>query len=797
MAVKCPKCQTENPETSLFCSDCGTKLDAAGEFSLFQTETLETSLKELSTGSTFANRYQIIEELGKGGMGKVYKVLDTHINEKVALKLLKPEIAADRKTIERFSNELKFARKISHRNVCRMYDLGREAGGYFITMEYVSGEDLKSFIRRSRQLVVGTATLIAKQVCEGLAEAHRVGVIHRDIKPSNIMIDRDGNARIMDFGIARSAKGEALTGDNVMIGTPDYMSPEQAAGTGIDQRSDIYSLGVVIFEMLTGERPFKGDTSLSVAMKHKSEAPPNPKDLNDQIPDDLSCLVLMCLEKKKEKRYQSAEELLAALDDITEKKHPLTGKDEKKKSVAVLPFANMSADPEQEYFCDGISEEIINALTQIQDLRVVARTSAFAFKGKDVDIREIGKILNVDKIVEGSVRKVGDRLRVTAQLINVSDGYHLWSARFDRRMADIFDIQDEISFAIVNNLKIKLLSKEKAAILKQPTGDLDAYNIYLKGRYFMNKYTDSGLKEAIGDFEEAIEKDPNFALPYAMIAISYLLLCMDFAVDLPADAMERAKHAAKKSAELDPYLAEAHTALAIIASWYDWDRRTAGNAFRRALDLNPNSTLAHTWNALYLSNLEHKYNEAIEELKLVIDLDPLDLMARCWLGAVYLLGTRDLDQAVKEFKAVIAIEPDFGMGHHCLSDAYREKGLFEESIAEMMEANRLIGRASGNLECLGLTYAKAGLREKATEILEELKERSRQTPGLGHAVAWVYCGLGQKDEMFAWLGKAFKEREVGLTWWLTMPEWNSLLRYPEFIVLLEKMRLGHLANLGK
>ena len=313
MAIKCPKCQTENPETSLFCSDCGTKLEAAGEFSLFQTETLETHLKELSMGSTFANRYQIIEELGKGGMGKVYKVLDTHINEKVALKLLKPEIAADRKTIERFSNELKFARKISHRNVCRMYDLGREAGNFFITMEYVSGEDLKSFIRRSRQLVVGTAIFIAEQVCEGLAEAHRVGVIHRDLKPGNIMIDKEGNAKIMDFGIARSISVKGITGAGAMIGTPEYMSPEQVEGKEVDQRSDIYSLGIILYEMLTGQVPFEGDTPFTIGVKQKSEIPKDPKSLNSQIPQDLSRLILKCLEKSKERRYQNADELKADL----------------------------------------------------------------------------------------------------------------------------------------------------------------------------------------------------------------------------------------------------------------------------------------------------------------------------------------------------------------------------------------------------------------------------------------------------------------------------------------------------
>jgi len=335
--MKCPKCHSDNPETSRFCAGCGTQLLPGEEIEVSPTKTLETPRVELTTGSTFAERYQIIEELGKGGMGKVYKVLDKEINAKVALKLINPEISADKKTIDRFRNELKLSRDITHKNVCRMYDLNKEERVYYITMEYVSGEDLKSFIRRAGPLGVGKTTFIAKQMCDGLAEAHKLGVVHRDLKPQNIMIDREGNARIMDFGIARSLKAKGITGTGMMIGTPEYMSPEQAEAKEIDNRSDIYSIGVILYEMVTGRVPFEGDTPLSIAMKHKSELPQNPKELNAQIPDNISRLILKCLEKDKDKRYQNAEEVFSDLAGIEEgipstervvpKRKPITSKE--------------------------------------------------------------------------------------------------------------------------------------------------------------------------------------------------------------------------------------------------------------------------------------------------------------------------------------------------------------------------------------------------------------------------------------------------------------------------------------
>ena len=787
MAIKCPKCQSEYPETKQFCADCGTRLTPAQEARPELTETLQTPVRELTTGSNFAGRYQVIEELGHGGMGKVYKVFDQEIQAKMALKLIKPEVSADKTTIERFRNELKIARDISHKNICRMYDLGKEAGNYFITMEYVTGEDLKSFIRRSRQLTVGTAVAIAKQVCEGLAEAHRLGVVHRDLKPSNIMIDKEGNARIMDFGIARSLKGKGITGAGVIIGTPEYMSPEQVEGKEADQRSDIYSLGIILYEMLTGRVPFEGDTPLSIAMKHKTEAPQDPRSFNAQVPSALSHVILKCMEKDRARRYQSAEDVVSELDKADNGKTVAIKVDEWKNSIAVLPFKNMSADPEQEYFCEGIAEELLNALTQIKELRVVARTSAFSFKGKDVDIREIGRTLNVDKVLEGSVRKSGQRLRITAQLVNVEDGYHIWSDQFDREIKDIFAIQEEISLIIVEKLKLKLLKEEKEKILKRYTDDHEAYNLYLKGRYFWYRRHEGGLQKGLEFFQQAIARDPLYALAYVGIADSFGSFGL-FSFIRPKEAYPRAKAAAKKALEIDPELGEAYASLGWISMLYDWDWQTAEKEFQHAIMTNPYYTPAHIWYGMCLA-ITGRFDESIAEMKKARELDPLEPMVNAFL-AWSLYMARRFDEAIEQNRKVIAMDPNYSIVYWYQAMACAARKLWDEAIASSQKHVKLSKGAAFALATLGFVYGSAGMRDEALNALERLIALSKDRYVSPFHQAFIYVGLGEKEQALENMEKAYLDRESMIVYLGTLPLLDSVRSEPRFKVLLKKMNLG-------
>jgi serine/threonine-protein kinase len=811
--MKCPKCQSENTDTARFCSDCGTSFKHSDDAQPSITKTIETPREEMTTGSIFAGRYQIIEELGKGGMGRVYKVYDEEIKEVAALKLIRSEIASDEKTIERFRNELKIARKVAHKNVCRMYDIGRDAERYFITMEYVEGNDLKSHIRGKERLTTGETISIAKQVCEGLIEAHRLGIVHRDLKPQNIMIGKDGEAKILDFGIARSIDAPGMTATGMMIGTPDYISPEQAEGEQADQRSDIYSFGIILYEMVTGNVPFKGDTALSVALKHKLQMPSDPRKLNPYISSDLSRLILICMEKDKQQRYQSAKEVLADLLKI-EKGLPIAKKAVSEKeedfkaiskikwqnSVAVLPFVDLSPQKDQEYFCDGVAEELINALTHVRDLRIVARTSAFAFKGKSLDVREIGNILNVNTVLEGSIRKAGQRLRITAQLINVEDGYHIWSEKFDREMDDIFVIQDEISAAIVDNLKIVLMAGEKKALEKRCCDNPAAYNLYLKGLYFGSKLNPEAFQKALNYFREAIDLDPGLALGYAGIARIYATMG-NFGFASPKDMFTKAKAALKKAMELDENLAEAHAQSAFIAFWYDWDWAIAENSFKKTFALNPGYAFGHAWNGWYCV-IRRRFDEAVKEIKRAQELDPL--MPMFYTFSVGIHGASGkLDEAIEEFKKAIELDPNSGLTYFHLGVAYVRKGLLEDAIKaleksrELAENSGFFSWAEGGLAVISLAK---GEKQRAELILKELLEKKKETYVASTMVALIWGALGDLDKAFEFFDRAHEERDqlllvipIYIHFFMdifpAMSHLMEVIEDPRFKALLKKLKL--------
>jgi serine/threonine protein kinase/tetratricopeptide (TPR) repeat protein len=771
-------------------------------------------------------------------MGKVYKVFDARIKEKIALKLIRPEISADKKTIERFSNELKFARKISHRNVCRMYDLGKVEGADYITMEFVPGEDLKSMVRMSKQLSIPTAISIAKQVCEGLSEAHRSGVVHRDLKPSNIMVDKDGNARIMDFGIARSLKTKGITGSGVMIGTPEYMSPEQVEGKEADQRSDIYSLGIILYEMVTGRVPFEGDTPFTIGMKHKSEAPQDPKELNAQIPEDLRHLIFRCLEKDKGERYQSAGEVQSDLDSIEKnipttdrvvpKSKPITSKEitvtfglkkvlfpgltivvlliaailiwqfllkkesasilPDKSSIAVLPFEDLSPQKDQEYFCDGMASSIINALSGINGLSVRARGSAFAFKDSRRDIKEIGEKLNVGTVLEGNVQKAGNKLRITAQLINVADESLLWSDQYNRELDDVFTIQDEITLAIVNKLKGRLFREEEADLLKRYTQNPRAYNLYMMGKFHWNKRTEEGFHEAINYFERATNEDPSYALAYVGLADSYGLLGA-YSYLAPEESFPKAKLAVEKAIEIDDTLAEAHCSIALLKKFYEWDWDATEREYKRAIELKPGYATAHQWYAEHLGMMR-RFDESEAEFKLAQEIDPLSLITNVDAGRMFYYA-RKYDQAIEQFKKTLAMDPNYLTAHNYLGCTYAQKGMKEDAIEEAHRINAITQDDSSSyiVWIVGVIYAILGERNKAEAAIDKLKMLSGTEYVSPYFVASIYACLGQKDSAFEWLERAYITHDIWLVELKVEPCFDGLRADPKFKDLMIRMNL--------
>jgi serine/threonine protein kinase/lipoprotein NlpI len=738
-------------------------------------------------GQTISH-YRILEKLGEGGMGVVYKAEDTKLQRMVALKLLSPELTREPEAKARFVREARAAAALDHANICTVHEIDEAEGRIFIAMAFIEGQSLKEKIQAGL-LALPEALHLTAQVAEGLREAHEKGIIHRDIKPANVMITLGGQAKILDFGLAVLPGATRVTRLGTTLGTVGYMSPEQGRGEPVDHRTDIWSLGIVLYEMLTGELPFKADYDQATIYRIINEEPPSLKDRRYDVPKRLERIIEKALAKSTKERYESAEAFAADLRELKVRATTKSKDDDstrEKHSIAVLPFVDMSPDKDQEYFCDGLAEELINALTQIKTLRVAARTPAFSFKGGNNRVREIAEKLDVETVLEGSIRKASDRLRITAQLVSAADGYHLWSEKYDGNLEDIFAIQDEISLAIVERLKIELLGEEASRLVKRGTENLEAYDLYMRGRFFWEK-RGLELKKAVDYFKKAIDKDPKYAAPYAGIADSYSLLA--FYGFLPSrDAMPKAKEYARKALKIDDTIAEAHSALAYIHLFYDWGFTKAEQQFKRAIELDPTYAPAHYWYSITLYFTD-RYDEALRGNQRAIEVDPLSVHAHTQYGWV-LIGMRQFEQSIERLNRALEVSPDYVLAHWLLGINYYLLSRYEDALTELQAAVTLSGRRPWMVSTLGAVSAKLGSTTEARTKLVELIDRSTSEYVQPFYIAYLYLGLGELDEALGWLEESFKGRDLFLT--VPTVSWEPLFEDhkndPRMRAFFEKVR---------
>jgi serine/threonine protein kinase/tetratricopeptide (TPR) repeat protein len=740
-------------------------------------------------GQTISH-YKILEKLGEGGMGVVYKAEDTKLKRTVALKFLSPQAVGTEEDKTRFIHEAQSAAALNHPNICTVYEIDEHEDRSFIAMECVEGESLKAKIK-SIPLRVDEAIRIAIEIAEGLHEAHSKGIIHRDIKPANIMLTATGRVKVMDFGLAKSSGGTQLTQSRTTIGTVAYMSPEQGRGEQADHRTDIWSLGIVLYEMLTGELPFTADYEQATIYRIINEEPPSIKSRCSDVPKKLEQIVEKALAKHLEDRYTSSEDLKKDLESIAQIERPgeaktKTSAQKSKPSIAVLPFRDMSPQRDQEYFCEGIAEELINALAKLKGLRVAARTSAFQFKDRDSDIPRIGEQLKVKTVLEGGIRKAGNRLRITAQLINVEDGFHIWSEKYDRELDDIFAIQDEISLAIVDKLKVRLLGAEKSALVKRHTDDQEAHNLYLKGLYFWNRRLEGGMKLAMDHFQQTIEKDPDYALAHVGVADTYNISGF-FGFFPPKEAFPKALAAAEKALEIDDKLGEAHASLAWFYAFHEWDWSAAENEFKRAIELDPNYATAHEWYGIYLFAMG-RFDEGIAETERARDLDPLSPIINALVGVAYYFARR-YEESIKNHRKTLELDPNFLLTNTWIVLAFVANGMCESVVRTIRGVEASAVEHAYTLGYFGFAYGACGQEEDALRMLDILSELAKKRYVSPVHRANILLGLGRTDEAFDLLENAYVERNPMLVLTKTAPFFESILSDTRCVELLRKIGL--------
>ncbi len=818
--------------------------------------------KNLAAGVSFGH-YEIVKQIGAGGMGEVYLANDTKLERRVAVKILNEKFAAHESNLQRFIQEAKAASALNHPNILIIHEIGASENANYIVSEYIEGETLRDSFRQSPPRLSEVLD-ISIQIANALCTAHEAHIVHRDIKPENIMIRPDGFVKILDFGLAKLVEQKAVgfeastvkqnqTAKGVIMGTVNYMSPEQAKGEKVDARTDIFSFGVVLYEMIAGRTPFAGDSmSETFANLINSEPPPLAR-FSANTPDELQRIVTKTLRKKRDERYQTMKDLLSDLKDLRENlafderleksqppndknataflpattgdgnkqtdetNHNFTGQIKRhkplaalvsavlllsligfgyyfynskkssaniKKSLAVLPFANAGNDPNAEYLSDGITESVINNLSQISSLRVMSRNSAFRFKNNQTDTKNIAAQLGVETLVTGDIKQLGDKLVINVRLIDASDDSQIWGSQYVKNSADLIAAQNEIAQAVATNLRGKLTDSEQRQLAKRPTENVEAYQLYQRGRFHVFKLTPPEIQSGISYFQQAIDLDPNYALAYAGLSDAYRSLALGSEMS-PQEFLPKSLAAAAKSIEIDDNLSEGHTALGMSLFWGEWDWNKADAQYKRALELDPNEVNAHIFYAHFLSNLG-RHDEALAEIKRARELDPLFPFAGALEGQ-FLNHAGRTDEALDRLRKTFELAPNFWMPHLFASSVYTAKGMYAEAVAEARKAKELAPVLTVSIAFEGDALAKSGKRDEAQALLDELLKLSTTRSVPADHIAIIYNGLGETDKALDWLEKAYEQRDPKMAFLKVAPVWNNLRNEPRFIELMKRM----------